>query len=85
VHGAGRGKTLISRFGLLALVAFVSMSSARAANLKVEIVQQFKDYIREVEERLAPRFQGEQFLWSDQHGGPEGSVGGADRGRACEE
>jgi hypothetical protein len=66
VHGAGRGKTLISRFRLFALVAFVSMSSARAANLKVEIVQQFKDYIREVEARLAPRFQGEQFLWSDQ-------------------
>jgi hypothetical protein len=42
------------------------MSSARAANLKVEIVQQFKDYIGEVETRLAPCFQGEQFLWSDQ-------------------
>jgi len=66
VHRAGRGKTLISRFRLFALVAFVSMSSARAANLKVEIVQQFKDHIREVEARLAPRFQGEQFLWSDQ-------------------
>jgi hypothetical protein len=74
VHGAGRGKTLISRFRLFALVAFVSISSARAANLKVEIVQQFKDYIREVEARLAPRFQGEHFLWSDQSTEARGDV-----------
>jgi hypothetical protein len=66
VHGAGRGNTLSLRFRLLALAAFVSISSARAANLKVAIVQQFKEYIREVEARLAPRFQGEDFLWSDQ-------------------
>ena len=66
MHGAGRGKTLSSRFRVFALAAFVSISSAQAANLKVEIVQQFKDYIREVEARLAPRFQGEHFLWSDQ-------------------
>ena len=46
--------------------AFVSISSAQAANLKVGIVQQFNDYIREVEARLTPRFQGENFLWSDQ-------------------
>jgi hypothetical protein len=44
----------------------LSLSGAHAANLKVEIVQQFNDYIREVEARLAPRFQGEHFLWSDQ-------------------
>src|SRR5215469_7658999 len=60
------GNTLSSRFRLLALGAFVSISSAQAANLKVEIVQQFQDYIHEVEARLAPRFQGEDFLWSDQ-------------------
>jgi len=55
-----------SCFRLLALAAFVSISSAQAANLKVEIVQHFNDYVREVEARLAPRFQGEYFLWSDQ-------------------
>jgi hypothetical protein len=54
------------RFRLFTLAAFVSISGAQAANLKVEIVQQFNDYIREVEARLAPRFQGEHLLWSDQ-------------------
>ena len=54
------------RFRLFALAALVSISSAQAANLKVGIVQQFNDYIREVEARLTPRFQGENFLWSDQ-------------------
>ena len=54
------------RFRLFALAAFVSISSAQAANLKVGVVQQFNDYIREVEARLAPRFRGEDPLWSDQ-------------------
>jgi hypothetical protein len=66
VHGAGRGKTLSSRFRLFALAAFVSISSSQAAELKLKIIQQFKDYICEVEGRLAPQFQGEHFLWSDQ-------------------
>ena len=42
------------------------MANVQAANLKPEIVEQFNDYIREVEGRLAPLFQGEHFLWSDQ-------------------
>jgi hypothetical protein len=42
------------------------MASVQAANLKLEIVAQFNDYIHEVEARLAPLFQGEHFLWSDQ-------------------
>jgi hypothetical protein len=41
------------------------MASVQAANLKPEIVEQFNDYIHEVEAR-PPLFQGEQFLWSDQ-------------------
>jgi len=65
VHGAGRGKTLRARFRLFALAAIVSISSAQAANLKPEIVDQFNEYTREVEARLAPLFHGEHFLWSD--------------------
>ena len=42
------------------------MASLQAANLKPEIVVHFNDYIREVEARLAPLFQDEHFLWSDQ-------------------
>jgi hypothetical protein len=61
-----RETTLIARFRLYLLVTLVSMTSAQAANLKPEIVKQFNDYIREVEARLAPRFQGEHFLWSVQ-------------------
>jgi hypothetical protein len=37
------------------------MASVQAANLKPEIVEQFKDYIHEVEARLAPLFQGQIF------------------------
>jgi hypothetical protein len=66
VHRAGREKTPSSRFGLFALAALVSIWSAQAADLKVGTAQQFNDYIREVEARLAPRFRGEDFLWSDQ-------------------
>jgi hypothetical protein len=58
VRGAGREKTLSSRFRLFALSAFVIRSSAQAANLGVGIIEQFNDYIREVEARLAPRNKG---------------------------
>jgi len=53
-------------FRLYLLATLVSMASVQAANLKPEIVEQFNDYTREVEARLAPLFQGEHFLWSDQ-------------------
>lgn len=69
-----RARTLSARFRLFALTAFVSISNAQAANLIPEIVQQFNDYIREVEARLAPRFQGEHFLWSDQSPGARNEV-----------
>jgi hypothetical protein len=48
------------------LATLVSKASVQAANLKPEIVEQFNDYIREVETRFAPRFRAEDFLWSDQ-------------------
>jgi hypothetical protein len=43
------------------LATLVSKASVQAANLKPEVVEQCDDYIREVEARLAPRFQGEHF------------------------
>jgi hypothetical protein len=60
-----RRKTPRLLFRLFVLAAFGAISGAQAANLKAEIVQQFKAYIDEVEGRLVPRFRGEQFLWSD--------------------
>ena len=65
MRGARREKTLSWRARLFALAAFVSIASAHAANLKVGIIEQFNDYIREVEARLAPRFHSEDAAaWS---------------------
>lgn len=61
-----RERSCRTLFPLFALAAFVSISSSQAANLKLEIVQQFEDYVHQQEAQLAPRFQGEHFLWSDQ-------------------
>ena len=58
--------TLRACFRLYLLTTLISMASVQAADLKPEIVEQFNDYIRQVEARLAPLFQGERFLWSDQ-------------------
>jgi hypothetical protein len=57
---------MVNAVRLFALAALVSISSAQAANLKPEIVQQFNDYAHEMEGRLAQRFQGAHFLWTDQ-------------------
>jgi hypothetical protein len=53
-------QTYISVFAL-----FLAYSVATAAELKKETIDSFDRHIAKVEARLAPRFRGEHFLWSD--------------------
>jgi hypothetical protein len=50
----------------LAAIAVLTLPAASAAELKKETIDAFDRHIAKVEARLAPRFRGEQFLWSDQ-------------------
>jgi hypothetical protein len=50
----------------LAAISVLTLAAASAAELKKETIEAFDRHIAKVEARLAPRFRGEQFLWSDQ-------------------